>query len=255
MTNTKHGLGLITIDEDSDKRDKGDESCPQSPARSPRVANNGNGGGGGGVKGKIGFVDDVAGGGLMSCTESLGFESSNERIVDDSIESGMRDDSWEAHWEKVKEKKNREKIKQYPPPLPWLNNGQPSFFLRPVRTNGRLELMEVRVDKPEILRASREDGRLRLHLVREDDDEEEEENEEDEKEDEEIGEDLVEEEEKKNEEVEESRIGEWKFPVTGEGLIRRCNEPHHHHHHHRRNMNHHHHSNLHVWGQQYVATR
>ncbi|CAI0392013.1 unnamed protein product [Linum tenue] len=61
------------------------------------------------------------------------------------------------------------KAKKFPPPISSLNkNGQPNFFLRPVRKDGRLELTEVRIDRPEVLRASREDGRLRLLLVRDD---------------------------------------------------------------------------------------
>ncbi|KAJ0013408.1 hypothetical protein Pint_19963 [Pistacia integerrima] len=125
--------------------------------------------------GGLGFIDDMGGGvnGLMSCTESLGFESSDERNVEDDhytrVESPTRAKG-------RKDAGERRKPKKFPPPLSSFNrNGQPSFFLRSVRTDGRLELTEVRIDRPEILRASRQDGRLRLHLINEEEEEEEEE--------------------------------------------------------------------------------
>ncbi|KAK3200357.1 hypothetical protein Dsin_023772 [Dipteronia sinensis] len=163
-----------------------------------------------------------------------------------------------AKWRKVVEKRPRE-MKKFPPLLSSFNHhGQPSFFLRPVRKDGRLELTEVRIDRPEILRAYREDGRLRLHLIRDDDffdtthdddqfkeGEEQQNYNQDQEEEEEIEEKLIVEEEKNHE--------EWKFPVTGEGY-RRCNESMDSYHDHHHNMSHHHH-NLHVWGQHYVTTR
>ncbi|KAF9670000.1 hypothetical protein SADUNF_Sadunf13G0022900 [Salix dunnii] len=110
----------------------------------------------------IGFLDDIGGGidGLMSCTESLGFESSDERRFDDDvIESCSRERSAikRVKWRKTGEKKE---AKKFPPPLSSLNhNGQPIFFLKSVRKDGRLELTEVRIDRHEVLRASRKDGR------------------------------------------------------------------------------------------------
>ncbi|EEF49778.1 protein FANTASTIC FOUR 1 [Ricinus communis] len=235
--------------------------------------------------GGIGFVDDVGGGvnGLMSCTESLGFESCDERRIDDEIDelcSRTRSSTTKVNWKKFGE---RREVKKFPPPLSSLNhNGQPSFFLRPVRKDGRLELTEVRIDRPEILRASREDGRLRLHLIR--DDEEEEDNDsnieepqqqeyelkekrelEGGQEDGKEGEFQENEEEEPQQQQEEQQqeeeiTGEWRFPVTGEGF-RRCHElgtghqhdyHRHHHHHHHHHSNHHH--NLHVWSQHCVTT-
>lgn len=217
--------------------------------------------------GGIGFIDDIGGGvdGLMSCTESLGFESCDERRVDDEIDelcSRASSTVTKVKWRKVGE---RREVKKFPPPLSSLNhNGQPSFFLRPVRKDGRLELTEVRIDRPEIFHASRQDGRLRLHLVRNEefDSNEEEEEKEQEQEHEfkqEHKEELVdgkegeqEEEVKKGDEKEE-RLGEWGFPVNGEGF--RCHDlvthPHDCHHHHHSN----HHHNLHVWSQHCVTTR
>ncbi|KAK9292034.1 hypothetical protein L1049_019988 [Liquidambar formosana] len=207
--------------------------------------------------GGIGFIDDVGGevNGLMSCTESLGFESSDERRTDEQIDE-MNGDSGEfcsttrsttAERPRRKKKLVRREAKKFPPPISWLNqNGQPSFFLRAVRKDGRLELSEVRIDRPEILRASRQDGRLRLHLICDDNIETE-----DVKEEEEEEEDVEEKvEQEKEEKIEEDKIGEWVFPDTnrsgGDGF-RWCHELINHHHNH--------HSNLQVWSQPCVTTR
>lgn len=199
--------------------------------------------------GGIGFIDDIGGGidGLMSCTESLGFESSDERRADDDEEelclvSEVRPWTKKEKWRKRMSSASTG-VKRFPPPLSSLNrNGQPSFFLRPVRKDGRLELTEVRIDRPEILRAYRGDGRLRLHLIRDDEDED--------------GNIIEEEEEKVEESVvredeEERNVNgdEWEIPVSsaGEGL-RRCHEVVNHH-------DHHHHHHLQVWRQHCVTTR
>ncbi|XVE62950.1 hypothetical protein DITRI_Ditri06bG0160300 [Diplodiscus trichospermus] len=206
--------------------------------------------------GGIGFIDGMGGGvdGLMSCTESLGFESCDERRVDDDGGGGgggggggdgdkqfcaSESDRWRR---KRSEEKVRERNKKFPPPLSSLNqNGQPCFYLKPVRKNGRLELTEVRLPRPEILRAIRENGRLRLHLVCShvcsSKIDEEEENEETKPE-----EQLQEEEEEDVEEL-------WKYRVNnGEGFWR-CHElVNSHLHHHRHHINDHHNS-FHVWRQ------
>lgn len=105
---------------------------------------------------------------LASCTESLGFESCNERSLNNVLESSekSRDDGKSRKFNK----KNKElKRKSFPPPLSsFTDSGKPTFFLRPVRKNGRLKLNEVQINRPECLRASRENGRLRLHLVQSD---------------------------------------------------------------------------------------
>ncbi|KAM7277862.1 hypothetical protein ACFE04_004996 [Oxalis oulophora] len=142
--------------------------------------------------GGIGLFDNVIGGdvdGLMSCTESLGFESSDDmRRVDDDIDGEMElitccqqrqssssSSSTENNkWRKTMTEEKREQVKVFPPPLSSLDeNGHPCFFLRPVRKDGRLELSEVRIDRPDILRAHREDGRLKLQLIIPNEDEEE----------------------------------------------------------------------------------
>ena len=207
----------------------------------------------------IGFLDDIGGGvnGLMSCTESLGFESSDERRFDDDNELCSREIPTinKVKWREFGEKKE---AKKFPPPLSSLNhNGQPSFFLKPVRKDGRLELTEVRIDRHEILRASRQDGRLRLHLVEDEEfpvveEEYEPEQEQEEYLEEEKEGELEEEEMVVKENNEEESAGELGFRVNKEGLRIRCHElvvDHHNDYHH-----HHHSSNL--WSQQYcVPTR
>ncbi|KAM1038837.1 hypothetical protein ACFX13_034189 [Malus domestica] len=237
--------------------------------------------------GGFGFIDNIGGGvdGLMSCTESLGFESSDERLVDDhqiverishvhekadeNDQDGIEEDAClrmmrhsikrAPKWTKMGER--RVEPKKFPPPLSSLNqNGHPRYYLRPERKDGRLELTEVRIYRPEILRAYREGGRLRLHLISHEPHIQEEEEpilerieEEEEEEEEEFND---EEEEIINEEKEEESVGEWKLKVGGEGF-RRCqnlvNRHHVHHHHHHHN----HHGNLPVWSQQQhcVTTR
>lgn len=214
--------------------------------------------------GGIGFIDDIGGAvdGLMSCTESLGFESSDERRVDDeSLELCSRERFTPTANKQVKWRKYGEgkQVKKFPPPISSLNhNGQPSFFLKAVRKDGRLELTEIRIDRPEILRASRQDGRLRLDLIR-DDEEYDQQEQENEMAEEQEQEELLEEEEEKEEEEEfkekideekEERLEEWSFTVNGGEGFRRCHELvacHHDYHHH------HHHSN--VWNQHCVTTR
>ncbi|XP_047152481.1 protein FANTASTIC FOUR 1-like [Vigna umbellata] len=160
--------------------------------------------------------------GLASCTETLGCESS------DQIHSNCEDEDV-IDGEKISRRRTvktegRGKVRTFPPPLSSLNrNGKPSFYLRPVRKDGRLELTEVRIERPEILHAWRENGRLTLRLVS-DLEEEEEDIEEEEKEEEE---EEIEEEEKG---IEEENVGEWRLR-SSEGL-RRCHEMVNHHHHH-----------------------
>lgn len=126
--------------------------------------------------GGIGFVDEVGGcvNGLTSCTESLGFESSDER----QPEAGGADGGEvsppsrapsrpERAWKVASADETKRSDRKYPPPLTSMRrDGQRSFILRPVRRDGRLELREVSISRPpEILEASREDGRLRLRLI------------------------------------------------------------------------------------------
>ena len=97
-------------------------------------------------------------------------------------------------------------------------------MLRQIRSNGRLEIARVLISRPEILCASRENGRLRLHLVVDDDECELEEDEEEKEEVENEEEEEADEGENEMEETpamavaaaaEEER--EWKIPA-----VRRC---------------------------------
>lgn len=234
------------------------DSTPMTPPSATAVAKKDPGG--------IGFLDEVGGcvDGLMSCTESLGFESSDERTVDDKIEDlghqNHRDELARKSnccnnimastnsrcWQRSNLAEKKEK-KKFPPPLSSLSqDGKPNFFLRAVRKDGRLELTEVKIDRTETLLASRQDGRLRLHLIRDPDDEEEEESEVEENEDFPVEtEEVIETDEENEDEI----IEEWKFPVTGSGIgdgHRRCYGGH-------GNNNHHH--DLHLWRQRCVTTR
>lgn len=110
-------------------------------------------------------------------------------------------------------------------------------MLRSERRDGRLEIVKVAIERPEVLYASRQNGRLTMHLVRsvpkfeDDDDDVFEEEEETEEEEERETEEEEEEEEEEAEEVEERETTaaeeeeerEWKIPAEG---VRRCYQHH-----------------------------
>ncbi|KAF8387963.1 hypothetical protein HHK36_026629 [Tetracentron sinense] len=203
------GLGLIAVAGDN----HGSENVLQSAAVKPIVnvaAGKKDSGGG------IGFLDEIGGSvdGLMSCTESLGFESSDEWRKDDQMEEIDSETSrLRSKWRKTMARARREEVKNFPPPLSSLNmNGKRSFFLKPVRKDGRLELTEVRMDRPEILRAYRQDGRLRLQFIRFEETEAEDQDR-----------DQVRE-LPCCEDREEESVRMWKFPVMTGEILRRCEE-------------------------------
>ncbi|XP_023521579.1 uncharacterized protein LOC111785403 [Cucurbita pepo subsp. pepo] len=180
--------------------------------------------------GGVGFLDAVGGGvdGLMSCTESLGFESSDERLVNDEM-MGVENGGDSGGGCTVRVRRRRVVVRRFPPPLTSLNqHGHPNFYLRSVRKDGRLELTEVKIERTEILRACREDGRLRLHLIKDEDEEEE-------------------------DRIEEEEVEEDGFVKEGQVEFRRCVEVVNHQ---RRREHHrgHHHRNLDVWRQHCVTT-
>lgn len=115
-------------------------------------------------------LHEAAGGGLGLCTESLGSESCD---VDD-LEIAARSPRRSARRSMLKTEKLAKK--KFPPPLLWLSESgaRRSCFMKGERRDGRFLLTEVTIERPEVLRASRQNGRLRLHLVEEIDDEEEE---------------------------------------------------------------------------------
>lgn len=159
----------------------------------------------------LGF-DGVADG-MLSCTESLGFESlglvsetgSEREILPVRSRSG-----------KPRERKLDKERARFPPPISSFNQRGVRTFLRPEKKDGRLLITEVRIERQEILRAERQDGRLRLQLIKPPEEEKEEESESDNGEDEDQcqREDLA--------------VLQWPLP------LRRCQEMmtrHHHHHH------------------------
>ncbi|KAJ8772049.1 hypothetical protein K2173_027226 [Erythroxylum novogranatense] len=246
------GIGLMTVTEDTHKTPDVLESATVNKNKVD--------------PGGIGFIDDIGGGvdGLMSCTESLGFE----RRGDDEIKLCSRETIFSttkkvAQWRKDGGNGGRlREVKKFPPPLSSLNrNGQPSFFLRPARKDGRLELTEVRIDRPDILRASREHGRLRLQLIRDqnfdnivnDDDEEEEvveprvgDNQELEQEQETLKLNEEQQQEEETNTSEKIRGGEeekWMLPVLNGECIRWCHD-----------LATHHQHDLNVWRSQHCVT-
>ncbi|KAG0476835.1 hypothetical protein HPP92_013676 [Vanilla planifolia] len=103
-----------------------------------------------------------AGFGIGICTESLGCESSEIGIGDDGEEAEVG--------RKVVGLRSRRRMSevQFPPPLRWMmgNGGRICRFLKAERRDGRFVLTVVRIDQPpEMMRAFRQDGRLRLELV------------------------------------------------------------------------------------------
>lgn len=107
----------------------------------------------------------MAAGGLGLCTESLGSESCDSGI---DINAG-EESAAETDKRKLKRPLRRRRAEvRFPPPLPWMTGrgGRRSRFLKAERSDGRFVLTEIQIDPPpEILRAIRTDGRLRLELV------------------------------------------------------------------------------------------
>ncbi|XP_010493323.1 PREDICTED: protein FANTASTIC FOUR 3 [Camelina sativa] len=120
---------------------------------------------------------------LQLCTEGLGSESyygledekvngkGEEEVDDEMIQVKGKDEgsSYEEEWE-PRGKERRE----YPPAMTRMS-------FKTYRKEGRLVLEEVRIPRREFLRASREDGRLKLKLVQPEDDDHDELEEENEK--------------------------------------------------------------------------
>lgn len=103
--------------------------------------------------------------GLGLCTESLGSES-----CDSGIEINDGDESAAEIEKRISRRSARMRRAEVriPPPLPWMmgRGGRRTRFLKAERRDGRFVLTEIQIDTPpEILRAVRSDGRLRLELV------------------------------------------------------------------------------------------
>ncbi|GMI64206.1 hypothetical protein HRI_000089900 [Hibiscus trionum] len=140
----KCGLGLVFSNEYNNPNIVGSSSLPlfNTKPMSPLSFSSKKKG-----PGEMEFVEDMGGGvddGLVSCTENLGFESFNDDSYTEFCEEEIKD-RWRNKKRRGEEKRSEDKRnKKFPPPLPSLNqNGQPCFYLRPVRENGRLELTEI----------------------------------------------------------------------------------------------------------------
>ncbi|XP_026452159.1 protein FANTASTIC FOUR 1-like [Papaver somniferum] len=191
-----------------------------------------------------------------TCTESLGFESSDQMelegdeedekkiMVEDLLSTSILNERHIRSLDRYRRKPSSDKLGEddllkskkkklvFPPPLSTMNqeNGKPNSFLKPVRKDGKLELIQVHIIHPKpIFQASRQDGRLRLYFIDKKVDEENEEIKEEEQ--------VIETKEIKDEGSHSSsiRIKELKFPLMGtnEGFMRSCHEliANHHHHH------------------------
>lgn len=114
------------------------------------------------------------------CTEGLGFESSDD--VEDSksgANESLQIDQNEKRVEHHLSSRHhsyrecrRSRVSEYPPPISSIGRtGKPWVYFRSIRNNGRFVLEEVRIPTQEVLRAYREDGRLKLQFVHPPDDE------------------------------------------------------------------------------------
>jgi len=174
---------------------------------------------------------------LMACTESIDEMQLDDISVPENEYEG--DGYCSRNMRAVEGGVNSNNT--FPPPLSSLDvNCQPSYILLPVRKGGRLQLNKMRVNRPDILYANRQDGRLRLYLVPDqcnaDDveqeeyyEDEEEEEEEEYSEEEEIT--MVESESKEEIMAEESRyeeddrVREWSNNKNNERYRRWCHQP------------------------------
>jgi len=100
---------------------------------------------------------------LITCTKSIDFQNIDISDEIDDNKKIIKDEDVDYCWSETKLVGDGE---NFPPPISSLNMlGQPSFIFVPVRENGRMQLIKVRIRRPEILCATREDGRLRLFLI------------------------------------------------------------------------------------------
>ncbi|RWV90147.1 hypothetical protein GW17_00047672, partial [Ensete ventricosum] len=99
-------------------------------------------------------------GGFSVVTEGLGSES-----CDGGLEAEEMATAWGCSGIPRRRRAEARMRPPPPPPLPWLV-ARRSRFMRAVKECGRFRLTEVRLERPpEILRASRSGGRLRLDFV------------------------------------------------------------------------------------------
>lgn len=116
---------------------------------------------------------------LELCTESLGFESccdgrmgAEEKRAEQEIRRRIEEAGDRRSDEIGKTRppsRRRTEAREFPPPLTWMrdnNERRRRTFLKAARKDGRFMLTMVRVERPEILRASRRGGHLRLELAK-----------------------------------------------------------------------------------------
>ncbi|KAI5666742.1 hypothetical protein M9H77_16595 [Catharanthus roseus] len=116
---------------------------------------------------------------LSLCTESLGFESSddvedlrNETSFDfqnqeEKTQSFSKHLQSENSWKESKRSKSKG---SFPPPISCIGRtGKPWVCFKSYRQDGRFILQEIRIPTQEFLHACREDGRLRLQFIQSDD--------------------------------------------------------------------------------------
>ncbi|KAG9457489.1 hypothetical protein H6P81_001997 [Aristolochia fimbriata] len=104
--------------------------------------------------------------GFLTCTETLGSESSEERVVaeeEEKVVGGETAARWRRKYSRLRWRKTETAETKFPPPLPGLDQkGRPRSFLKAERKDGRFVLTEVQIERPEVFCAKREGGRLRL---------------------------------------------------------------------------------------------
>ncbi|XP_068660983.1 protein FANTASTIC FOUR 1-like [Aristolochia californica] len=156
---------------------------------------------------------DGDGDGFLTCTETLGSESSDERVatregIDERGVVAVREDQMDRErWIRKSRLQSRKMETKFPPPLPGLDpKGRSRSFLKADRKDGRVLLTEVRIERPEVFCAKREGGRLRLQVVKSTQ-RIEEENEDEHKEEE----NKEEKREAERREEEEEHCGKWEF--------------------------------------------
>lgn len=106
---------------------------------------------------------------LLLCTEGLGSESTVDvlRDDDDELAAAFRHQVETRNDADQEEKENQRPPPSFPPPIrsTSVRGGKPSVCFRSFRAEGRFVLVEVVIPGKELLRASREGGRLRLQFA------------------------------------------------------------------------------------------
>lgn len=115
---------------------------------------------------------------LQLCTEGLGYESLDD--VED-LKGGMDEQEWQREEEEETSKKQimnpnlkpamirktkSVSMEDFPPPISCMGkSGKPWIGFKSYRYGGRFILKEIRLPSHEFLHASRENGRLKLHIL------------------------------------------------------------------------------------------